>query len=187
MIREATQRKTNVFRMKCIPISNIIRLQHYCRVPSPSFFIRSWVGGKEMEGEINHLLQHKAQVISWKWTYTGVWYMGSLLPCNGNLSVLYDFIQNPSPSRGATKHIKAKWRMVPVSVSKADGGYNMYSPPTGVGDGRLPINYSVRNLPHCILFRSTGWTLPWLHACVSVWWLKCPTVACQCCTKRSWL
>lgn len=127
-----------------------------------------WGGDKEMEGEINHLLQHKAQVISWKWTYTGVWYMVSPLPCNGNLSVLYDFIQNPSSLCGATKHIKAKWRMVPVSIRKAGGGYNIYSPPAGVGDGRFPINYSERNLPHCILFRSIGWALPWLHACACV-------------------
>lgn len=96
-----------------------------------------WGGDKEMEGEINHLLQHKAQVISWKWTHTGVWYMGSPLPCNGNLSVLYDFIQNPSSLCGATKHIKTKWRMVPGSVRKVDEGNNMYSPPASVGDGRV--------------------------------------------------
>lgn len=54
--------------------------------------------------------------------------------------------------------------MAPVSVRKAGGGYNMYSPPAGVGDGRVPINYSKRNLPHCILFRSTG-----CHGCMHVY------------------
>lgn len=124
-----------------------------------------WGGDKRMEEEINHLLQHKARAISWKWTHTGVWYMGSPLACNGNLSVLYDFIQNPSPLCGATKHIKAEWRMAPVSVRKTGGGYNMYSPPAGLGDGRVPINYSERNLPRSILFGFTGWALPWLHPC----------------------
>lgn len=136
MIREAAQYQMNFFRMKCVPISNTIQLWHYCRVPSSSFFMWLWGGDKEMKGEINHLLQHKAQVISWKWTCTVVWYMGSPLPCNGNLSVLYDFIQNPSSLCGATKHIKAKWRMVPVSVRKTDEGYNILHP-QGWGMGRF--------------------------------------------------
>lgn len=117
-----------------------------------------------MKEEINHLLQHTAQVISWKWTHTGVWYMGSPLACNGNLSVLYDFIQNPSSLCGATKHIKAEWRMAPASVRKAGGGYNMHPPPAGLVDGTAPINYPERNLPCRILFRYAGWALPWFHA-----------------------
>lgn len=121
-----------------------------------------------MEEGINHLLQHKAHVISWKWTHTGVWYMGSHFPCNGNLSVFYDFIQNPASLCGATKHIKGKWRMVPMSVRKVGGGYNMYSPLAGVGDGTVPINYSERHSPHCIFFRSTVWALLWSHACTCV-------------------
>lgn len=125
-----------------------------------------WVDGdKEMKGEINHLLQHKTQVISWKWTHTGVWYMGSPLPCNGNLSVLYDFIQNPSSLCGATKHIKAEMTDGPYERKESLGRRIQYVFSTsGVGDRRLPINYSEWNLPHCILFRSNGWALPRLHA-----------------------
>lgn len=129
-----------------------------------------WGGDKEMEGEINYLLQHKAQVISWKWTCTVVWYMGSPLPCNDNLTVLYDFIQSPLPLCGATKHINAKWRIVPVSI-RENGRRIQYSPPAGVRDGRVLINYSERNLPtaycsgpwdeHCLVCLH-------VHACMCV-------------------
>lgn len=34
-----------------------------------------------------------------------------------------------------------------------------------MGDGKVPINYGERNLPHYILFRSTGGALPLLDAC----------------------
>ena len=118
-IREAQQCEMSIFCMKCIPISNSIKL-----LPGTLFlyFMWLWGGDKEMEGGIHPLLQHKTQVISWKLTHIGVWYMASPLPCNGNLSVLYDFIQNPSSLCGVTKHIKQKWRMVPASVWKAGGG-----------------------------------------------------------------
>lgn len=41
-IREATWYKMNIFRMKCIPITNIIQLQHYCLVPSCLCVVMRW-------------------------------------------------------------------------------------------------------------------------------------------------
>lgn len=162
-------------------------------VPAPVFpcFMCLWGRDKETEEELQHLLQHKARVISWKWTHTQVWYMGSPLACNSNLRVLYDFIQNALSLCGATKHITAEWQMAPVSASKAGGGYNMYSHSIVLEDESVLINYSEINLPHCTLFRSAGWALLQLRVCVSVCayvrWFKCPAVACPCWTEQSWL
>lgn len=104
----------------------------------------------QMVEELKHLLQHKAQVIFWKWAHTRMWCMGFSLACNGNLSVLYDFIQNPSSLCGATKHIKAEWRMAPMSIRKAGGGYNMNSPPAGLVGGFLLISLKgIRPTAYC--------------------------------------
>lgn len=37
----------------------------------------------------------------------------------------------------------------PCECKEAGGGYNMYSSPTCVGEERVHINYSKKNLPHC--------------------------------------
>lgn len=39
MIREAARYKLSICHMKCGPIRNIIKLRHYCWVPSSSFFL----------------------------------------------------------------------------------------------------------------------------------------------------
>lgn len=107
--------------------------------------------------------------------HTGVWYMGSSPPCNGNLSVLYDFIQNSSPLCGATKHIKAKWWMIAVSARKQveDAICVLHPHLWGMREFILII---VKRI--CPTVRVHGMN-PAIVACMCmwVWWLKCPSVA----------
>lgn len=118
MIREIKQGNMVIFCMKCIPISNIINLQHHRLLPSSYILCSYEVETKKRreKSTIYYSIRPKSFPGN---EHTGVWYMGSPLPCNSNLSVLYDFIQNPSPLCAATKHIKAKWWMAPCECKES--------------------------------------------------------------------
>lgn len=164
MIREIKQYKMDIFYMKCIPISNIIKLQHHCLLPSSYILCSYEVETKR--GRDRSTIYYSITPKSFPGNeHTGVWYMGSPLPCNSNLSVLYDFIQNPSPLCGATKHIKAKWWMAPVSVKRAGGGYNMNSPPIGWGMGEF-ILIIVKGI--CPTVYCSGPLDEYCHSCMHV-------------------
>lgn len=114
---ERKQYKMDIFYMKCIPISNVIKLEHRCLQPSLHILCGYEMETKEWKERSSVYYSIRPKSFPGN-EHTGVWYMGSPLPCNGNLSVLYDFIQNPSPLCGATKHIKAKWWIVLLSAKK---------------------------------------------------------------------